>query len=239
MKTIALFVHQPKCSVQSGNGLIKALVNNKNKKQAKMFTITDNKFNEQLILTERVSQDVINDKYIRYFDNDGFELTYLEQEFYRENRVKMSNILNHLSDHHDWIQCNHPNFRLDHCTLTQRWGFDGEAKQQLEKHLPRFPELIKFINIKPKWGLDFALEYYDDEGFTEVIHIERDYTSYNAAVIAKDMFETKILETNWDEFVINIRKRKYQWGDMTGPGQNNWKAQYWGLDSAEIILKVN
>lgn len=204
-----------------------------------MFTVTSNEFTKHLILNKRVSDDVFDTRSIKYFDNDGFELTYLEQDFYRENGVKMSNILNHLSDHHDWIQCNHENFKLDHCTLTQRWGFDGEAKQQLEKHLSKFPELIKFINIKPKWGLDFALEYYDDEGFTEVIHIERDYTSYNAAIIAKEMFEMKILETDWKHFLNNIRKRKYQWEYMTGPSQNNWKAQYWGLDSAEIILKVN
>lgn len=204
-----------------------------------MLTVTSNEFTKYLILRKRISDDVFDTRSIKYFDNDGFELTYLEQEYYRENKVKMSNILNHLSDHHDWIQCNDKHFKIDHCTLTQRWCFDDEAKEQLQRHLSRFPELIKFINTKPKWGIDFALEHYDNDGFTEVIHIERDYSSYEAAAAAKSFFENKILNTDWNDFVANVKKFKYQWENLSGPEQNNWKAQFWGLDKAEIILKVN
>ena len=45
-----------------------------------MLSATNNTFDSYLGLAKRVSNDVINEQYIKYFDNDGFELSFLEQE---------------------------------------------------------------------------------------------------------------------------------------------------------------
>lgn len=203
-----------------------------------MFTITENKFNDNLNLTTRVSNDYFTDKYVAYFDNDGFELSYLEQEYYREHKVPLTNILNHLGNQLLWIECNSSSFKLDHCTLSQRWAFEGEARCQLLNHVHRFPELLKYLNLRPKWGLDFALEYYNKDTFVEVMHFEMDYESYNEAVQAKKYFETKILETDWDLFVAMLLSSEDEWSRLRGMEQNDWKAKLWGLDKAEVTLKT-
>ncbi len=46
MKTIALFLHHPKCSVQSGNGILKALARHYNFKLFTKHEIEDNFFND-------------------------------------------------------------------------------------------------------------------------------------------------------------------------------------------------
>lgn len=203
-----------------------------------MFTITENTFDKELLLKNRVSNDYFNDKYIAYFDNDGFELSYLEQEYYREHKIPLTTILNHLSNQTPWVQCNHTNFKIDHSTISQRWAFDGEARCQLLNHVHKFPELLKYLNLRPKWGLDFALEYYNKDSFVEVMHFEMDYDSYDQAIEAKKYFENKIITTDWELFVGMILSCKEDWITLKGMDQNDWKARMWGLDKAEMTLKT-
>lgn len=203
-----------------------------------MFTITDNTFIENIVLTKRVSHDYFTQQYINYFDNDGFELSYLEQEFYREHDIILTDILNHKGNQLPWIECSHPNFKLDHCTISHRWSFEGEAKCQLLNHVHKYPELLKFLSLKPKWGLDFALEFYNKDTFIEVMHFEMDYETYKDAVNAKKYFEEKILSTDWELFVAMLLSGEEEWSQLKGMEQNDWKARLWGLDKAEVTLKT-
>lgn len=203
-----------------------------------MFKITENKFDNKLELVKRVSYDVITEDYIQYFDNDGFELSFLEQEYYRENGVKLNNTLNHHCDQRPWITGGDNNFKLDHSMILQRWEFVGEARQQLEARKKQFPQLNKYLNIAPKWGLDFALEYYNENAWIEVLHIETDYRDYDEALEAKDWFEKKILSTDWPGFLKSLVHNKDFWEKLPGMEQNNWKAVHWGLNKAEITQKA-
>lgn len=203
-----------------------------------MFSVTSSTFTEKLNLSKRVSNDVITEDYIRCFDNDGFELSYLEQEYYRENGVKLTNALNHNCDQQDWITGGNDKFKLDHCLLLQRWNFVGEAKAQLERHKSTFPQLNKYLQIVPKWGLDFALEYYDDNTWLEVIHIENDYRNLEVALRAKEILQNKLLSTDWDDFVKSLLNHRDEWQHLVGFAQNDWKATHWGLNRAEITEKV-
>lgn len=200
--------------------------------------VTNNSFNRYLNLEKRVSYDVIKPEYIQYFDNDGFELSYLEQEYYRENGVKLNNILNHSCDQREWIKGGVGNLNVDHSMILQRWSFVGEAKKQLEAKRNEFPQLNKYLNMVPKWGLDFALEYYKDDTFVEVFHIETDYRDYNEAVEAKEWFEVKLLQTDWEQFVKSLILNRDKWEHLPAMQQNDWKATYWGLNKAEITYKA-
>lgn len=203
-----------------------------------MFTVSDNKFDHYLELKQRVSNDVITEEYIRYFDNDGFELSYLEQEYYRENKVPVSHILNHACDQREWLTCKHENFKVDHSMILQRWEFTREAREQLENKKIQFPQLNKYLKINSKWGIDFALEYYKDDIAIEVLHIELDYNNYYEAVGAKHFFEEKLISTDWEHFVRSLIKNKPQWEGLQGMEQNDWKATHWGLNRAEKTLKA-
>ena len=203
-----------------------------------MFKVTENKFDKKLELTKRVSNDVFTEEYVRYFDNDGFELSYLEQEFYRENKVSIKRILNHCCDQREWIVGGDVNFKLDHSMVLQRWGFTEQAREQLEYHKNRFPQLNKYLQIAPKWGLDFALEYYNNNQWMEVLHIEVDYRNYEEALESKEWFENKLISTDWPGFVKNLVRHKSEWDTLVGIEQNNWKAMHWGLNRAEITQKA-
>lgn len=203
-----------------------------------MFKVSDNRFTRYLDLTKRVSNDVITPEYIKYFDNDGFELSFLEQEYYRENKVPLTHILNHAADQQDWITGGDENFSIDHCMLTQRWQFVGEAKDQLEEKKNLFPQLNKYLNLVPKWGLDFALEYYKDDIHIEVIHFEKDYRNFYEAVAAKERLEELVLSTDWDDFVFRLLKKKDVWEQFNGMSQNDWKATFWGMERAENTFKA-
>ena len=150
-----------------------------------MLYVSQNNFDTDLSLKKRVSNDVITEQYIRYFDNDGFELSYLEQEYYRENNVLLTNCLNHTCCQKEWLKCEDEKFKVDHSLLLQRFYFTDEAQLQLISKKDKFPQLNKYLRLKPKWGLDFALEYYDKDQALEVIHIEVDYNNYNAALEVK------------------------------------------------------
>lgn len=203
-----------------------------------MLTFSDNKFNNYLELDRDVGADVISEEYIRYFDNDGFELSLLEQEYYRENGVPIDRILNHFCDQRVWVNCTHDNFKLDHSIILQRWAFVRKAREQLENKKTQYPQLNKYLKIQAKWGIDFALEYYNEEEALEVLHIEMDYHNYYEAMGAKEFFEKKLLSTDWEHFVHSLIKNKPRWAGLQGMEQNDWKASHWGLKKAEKTLKA-
>lgn len=202
-----------------------------------MFTVTDAMFDLTLQLNKRVSNDVFTEQYIKYFDNDGFELSYLEQEYYRENNVSINTLLNHPCDQTEWIRCDDPLFKLDHSLLLHRRSFAGEAREQLIKYKSQFPQLDKYIRLTPKWGFDFALEYYYGETSLEVIHFENDYPSYEQALETKSVLEEKILTSDWIHFVQKLIWYKDKWENLPGMQQNDWKAKFWGLNRAEETIK--
>lgn len=205
-----------------------------------MFSVLPNTFVPALQLTHLISESSFTERNVRYFDNDGFELTGLETIYYEEHGIDFvhNGILNHKCDQRPWLTGHRGNFILDHSMILQRWEFTYEARNQLLQHKRRFPQLMKYLNIIPKWGIDFALEYYDNDEAIEIIHIENDYRSYQQAMEAKTTFEKKIMETDWVDFSDRVIKNKEKWTGLTGFAQNDWKAQYWGLPKAEIIEKA-
>ena len=202
-----------------------------------MFRLVENTLRPFLQLCNRVSNDVIDSQYIRYFDNDGFELSYLEQEYYRENGINLTNCLNHSCDQRVWLEGEYDGLKIDHALLLHRWEFNGEAREQLERYKSKFPELNKYLMLKPKWGMDFALEYYYGENVLEVMHFENDYSSFEEAQNAKNYFEQKIQSTDWLDFAQYLLQNRDEWVGLNGMAQNDWKASRWGLNKAEETLK--
>lgn len=203
-----------------------------------MLSITDATFERYLDLTKRVSNDVFTEEYVRYFDNDGFELSFLEQEFYRENGANLSSCLNHTCDQREWIKVSDTRFKLDHSAILQRWQFSGEAKDQIERHKSRFPQLNKYTKLRHKWGIDFALEFYENDTSLEVVHIELDFHNYYEALARKEILQEKFVNTDWVDFVGSLKSHKKEWEHLTAMDQNDWKAVHLGLNRAEQTYKA-
>lgn len=194
-------------------------------------------FDQTRACTNPIDIEFFSNETVSCFDNDGFELSLLEQSFYKENKFLLNSFLNHTCLQIKWFTMNDKNFVLDHSLLLERKGFSNEAKDQIQFYSKQFPQLLKYLKLKPKWGIDFALEYYKNETYIEVLHIEYDYYNYEEAVEAKDKFQTKLLATDWNDFLLTLTKKKEEWVNLQGFQQNDYKARLWGLPKAEDTLK--
>lgn len=184
-----------------------------------------------------IDPSYFNPPCIHCFDNDGFELTLLEQQYYKENHFTVNHFLNHHGCQTQWFSLDDPNFILDHSLLLERKSFDDRAREQIESYCKQFPQLLKYLKLKPKWGIDFALEYYSGDSYMEVLHIEYDFYDYDQALKAKEVFQTRLLATDWNDFVSSLIKKKDEWVNLKGFQQNDFKAKHWGLSKAEDTLK--
>lgn len=203
-----------------------------------MLRVSDSKFIEQIHLNKKTNPLNFYDRNIQYFDNDGFELNGLEVSYYKENNVFVSDCLNHQADQKEWFICEDKNFKIDHSILLQRWDFVDYAREQLIDFRNQFPQCNKYLGLKPKWGFDFALEYYEDGMVMEVLHIENDFKSYDIVLEAKQVAESKILNTDWNDFVSILKRKKNDWQYLPAMAQNDWKASFWGLKKAETTYKA-
>lgn len=176
----------------------------------------------------------------RYFDADGFQLNPLEQSYYTRNNIPVQECLGVFAAQYNWlsIDSKQPNFVVDHSFVVTRCEYTSDARQQLEEWAKRNPWLRKFLLLKPKWGIDFALEYYNNENYIEVLHIERDYNSYQEAQEQKEYFESRLTNMDWNEVAQTLLKMQDKWVHLEGMARNDWKANYLGFGRAEHTLKA-
>lgn len=202
-----------------------------------MFKPLSAKFNESPSCYFLVDPKHFQKHQIECFDNDGFELSILEQNIYLENNFKLQTHLNHYCLQQKWMELEEGEFIMDHCLLLERKDFQGELKNQLAQWSKRFPQLQKYLKVKPKWGYDMALEYFGQGVCLEVLHIEYDFHDYEEAEKNKEVTQKRIIDTDWKDFVTMLLKKKSDWEHLQGMEQNNYKAKLWGLNKAEGTLK--
>ncbi len=176
----------------------------------------------------------------RYFDADGFQLNPLEQEYYKANEIEVNECLGVYAAQYDWLSLedSQSNFIIDHSFVVTRCCYTSKAKEQLEEWATSNPWLRKMLLLKPKWGLDFALEYYNANNYVEVLHIERDYSSYQEAQEQKEFLESRLTNIDWENAAQNILKHQDKWLHLEGMTRNDWKADYLGFGKAEHTLKA-
>ena len=203
-----------------------------------MIQFTNNEFVVPAVLTVPVRDDYFSQHNIEHFDNDGFQLNRIEQLYYTANGIHTEECLSVNAAHYIWATVNHPNYILDHSMVLTRCCYAGQALEQLKEHSQQFPYLRKYLTMKPKWGFDFALEYFDDDVYMELLHFERDFNNLDNAKREKSKIEQKLQSTDWAAFTLYIKRTRAEWSTFSGMNQNNWKAQKWGETQAEITLKA-
>ena len=203
-----------------------------------MFNPSTNSFPHHTVIEHAIDDSAFDWKAIRYFDNDGFQLSLLEQEFYKRNNIELNYINGVWGYQYEWMIGGDSCFIIDHSMIITRCGYSGEALEQIQKYSKNFPYLKKYTKLQPKWGIDFALEYIDNDEFLEVLHIEMDYASRDEAEEARVTFEDMLMATDWNHFTKYLISHRDQWSHLQGMERNDWKARSWGLSRAECLLKV-
>jgi hypothetical protein len=201
-------------------------------------TFTNNPFLEIPIDLESVISLPLKD-----FDKDGYEVpALLERAYYEAQGVKLNHeIQYHIAPVEPWyidMEDSEEGLVLDHCMILTRRAFRGAAREQLEAVVKQRPILQKLLNIKPKYGIDFSLDYVAQNIVMEIIHIEQDFETVEEANAAKQKLECIIESTDWAQGAQDLIKRKSEWINLSSDDHSDYKAQYFGWHRAFDNRKV-
>lgn len=200
-------------------------------------------FTDSPYLTKPIQQLDAETLPLRDFDKDGYEVPApLELAYYRENNVIMNTeIQYHIAPVQEWFtdtENSEHGLVLDHCMILTRYALAGEARNQLETVAKNRPIVNKLLSIKPKYGIDFSLDYVTHDVIMEVIHIEQDFTTLEEANEAKERLEHIIDTTDWYQGVVDLQRKKHEWENLSSDDHSDYKAQFFGWHRAFDNKKV-
>ena len=143
--------------------------------------LTDNRFNTDPCWTERIKSVFAcpPKEAVEFFDQNGYDLTKLEQLYAVANGANTTQHRNseHITLRQTWFTDDSPESgpHINHAVMFERKGYSGEALQQLTTWAGYRPQFHKLIAMRPKWGLDFSIDYADRDGNVfELLHWEYD-----------------------------------------------------------------
>ena len=193
-------------------------------------------FNLNPYLTEAIDKQHLLNSRLENFDKDGYEIEKVERLFYKQNNVTLNTeIQEHSAPVQEWYidgDLSESGLILDHCMILTRYAYEGEARKQIEEVSKLKPVMLKRLQIKPKWGIDFSLDYVTHDIVMEVFHIEQDFFDYDEALKAKLKLETIIECTDWELGVRQLIERKSEWENLSSDDHSDYKAKFFGWHRA-------
>ena len=201
------------------------------------------KFSEHPYLTTLISTPYLYNLPFKDFDKDGYEVpNYIERRYYEAEGIDLNcEIQYHVAPVQAWYtdqEDSEHGLVLDHCMLLTRYAFAGLARSQIESVVKDRPILQKLLNIKPKWGLDFSLDYITKDVCMEVIHIEQNFDNLEEANKARMKLENIIDNTDWEQGAQDLIKCKSEWEHLSSDDHSDYKAQFFGWHRAFDNKKV-
>lgn len=197
--------------------------------------------NEELLLTCQLTQ----------FDREGYELLPIEQEYYRANDVVLhtEKVLAHESGDADewkafvqkWFEPGPAEsflYKLDHSFCVVRYAFSGDARAQIHRYVEKRPELNKLLNIRPKWGADFCVDYVSTDDTFELVHWEWDFLSMHELAEHVENMEKVVEKTRWSDIVDVVKKYRSSYFELDSEAEGNFKAALFGLPKAFRLYKT-
>jgi hypothetical protein len=187
-----------------------------------------------------LTSDIPGAKSLELFDQNGYDLTMLEREY---AIVNMTNTESHRS-HRTAIK--QPWFVqifksegaiLNHSLLFERKGYAGAALEQLSVWAQTTPRLHQLVALRPKWGLDFSMDYVDRNGNVfEVLHWEYDGFDLDEIQNIKIQVEPVLLNIDWDDAAEQMLSRKAEWHHLDFFTQSAWKCKYFGITNERFKM---
>lgn len=179
--------------------------------------------------------------WVNLFDQNGYDLTPIEIMYSEVNGHAHS-----IHRNHTHVAIKYPWFTqpekthgsvINHALIFERKTYDGEALKQLQSWATQLPLLYKVIRMRPKWGLDFSMDWADDQGNVfETLHYEFDSFDYAEVAELKRMLDHKLLTTNWDAAAQELLRRKSEWHHLGFFEQSDYKCGFFGLPSERFKM---
>ncbi len=197
--------------------------------------ITDNRFDPNGYWDKPVAKLVFmpTPEDLLLFDQNGYDLTDLEKHYAYSNWRKPKKHREHrVALKQPWFTQEHTleGSHLNHSLLFERKGYAGLALKELKMWARDLPLIQKVIAIRPKWGLDFSMDYVDREGNAfEVLHWEWDSFDYIEIEAVRKIIEPVLAAIDWQDAAQNILAKKDQWHHLDFFAQSRWKCKYFGV----------
>jgi len=174
------------------------------------------------------------------FDQNGYDLTPLERHYAYSNRAKPKKHRDHIHAlKWDWFtQFNKiEGAVLNHSLLFERKAYAGAALEELQSWARTLPLVNKIIALRPKWGLDFSMDYVDRTGNAfEVLHWEYDSFDYEEIAAIKLQMEPKLAAVDWDDAAKAILLHKDSWHHLDFFEQSAWKCNYFSIPNERFKM---
>jgi hypothetical protein len=120
---------------------------------------------------------------------------------------------------------------INNAILLQRPAYQDEALEQLKRFAQKCPLLYKLANMRPKWGLQFNIDYCDAQGNSfELISFNFSTSEYEAILKEKTKMESWLTSIDWIESSYKMLDQKSEWTNLDIAQQNNWKKTFFGLN---------
>jgi hypothetical protein len=209
-----------------------------------MLSLTDNRLDPNGYwsnpMSKRVFIPLAED--VALFDQNGYDLTVLEQHFAVSNDAEAYKHRSHRTAlKQSWFaqESKIEGAVLNHSLLFERKAYTGAALEQLQHWARELPLLHKIISMRPKWGLDFSMDYVDREGNAfELLHWEYDGFDYDEICAVKTSVEPKILAINWDDAAKDLIKYKDSWHHLDFFAQSAWKCNYFEIPNERFKMVI-
>jgi len=178
------------------------------------------------------SKYLIDPQYVDFFDKDGYELTQIEQEYYRAQGYTITTYTaGHPGFFQPWISVDHEHLTVDHSCAMYRCDFTEAARDQIEMYKSTNYRLGWLLTCNQKYGLDVDIDYCDSNFALEVLHLEWDAPNLDLILEHKAQAEQLILNTDWVDAAHQIWAKRDEWQYLKGwYAQSHWKATYFGLE---------
>ena len=176
------------------------------------------------------------------FDQNGYDLTILEQHFAASNdSITKKHRSHRVALKQDWFVQDQKieGAVLNHSLLFERKAYEGLALQQLQLWAKKLPLVYKLISMRPKWGLDFSMDYVDREGNAfEILHWEYDGFSYEEICAVKSYVEPIIKAIDFEQASKDLIKYKNEWHSLDFFAQSDWKCNYFGIPKERFKMVI-
>lgn len=209
------------------------------------MVITDSKFEENGYWTNPVEKIVYlpTAEDVALFDQNGYDLTDLEKHYAYSNWSKPKKHREHrVALKQPWFVQELPVIEgavLNHSLLFERKGYAGAALEELQHWARELPLIHKIIAIRPKWGLDFSMDWVDRQGNAfELLHWEFDSFNYEEICAVKSSVEPVLLSIDWNDAAKNLIKYKDNWHHLDFFAQSDWKCEYFGISKERFKMVI-